>query len=651
MSKICGFVLAAGEGRRSRPATLVRPKALLPFCGIPLLDLAFTELLAVPDLSILVANACYLGGQVRVACEEFGATHGVEVRCSIEEKLLNHGGGIRKGVAEFGGDCDTVFVHNVDIVHDYDLRRVLKFHQEHNADVTVLLIPNNRKNGVEVDGNGQIVSYHSPNGSLTFSGLYIFRRQILDYLPEDEEAPSILTAFQRAAADGRKVLGMIGETDRFWSDVGTPREYIRAHGEVADCGLTGQPALHAAVLEQSRRRFVLEQKQGVRCTGAVGLGRDVKVAPGSHLHNVVLWDGTELTEPGLYADGIICGGKCAAPLAPNAPGRLPDDRIFKTLDMNPSEVTFDEPLKQGSGRRYSRLSEPSGGRTVIWSAYSLARRENSAFVPVSEFLKALDIPVANVLLHLPEVGEVVLEDLGGMDLLQTPQQERWRLLDQLLRQAAHFHVHGAKAARLSALPLQPSFTPGYYDWERDYFRKNLLQDVLGRIDLWDDEVASECREIRRSLLEAPLVPVHRDFQSANVKVRDGKCYWIDFQGMRLGAAVYDLASLLYDPYVEYTPEQRRDAWTRYCGYVREEGGCPSDEALFHTAAIQRLMQAMGAYGKLWRQDGLVWYRKYILPALRHLRQAALAAGQSGFQRLAEESLGILLSRMGQEDGI
>ncbi|MCQ2397353.1 MAG: phosphotransferase, partial [Lentisphaeria bacterium] len=519
------------------------------------------------------------------------------------------------------------------------------FHQEHEADVSVLLIPNNRKNGVEVDGEGRIVSYHSPKGTLTFSGLYIFKRDILDYLPADEEAPSILTAFQRAAEDGRVVLGVIGEEGRFWSDVGTPREYIRAHGEIADCGLTGQPMLHAAVLEQSRRRFVLEQKQGVRCTGAVGLGRDVRVAPGSHLHNVVLWDGTDLSVPGLYADGIICGGKCEAPCAPNAQERVPDERVFKTLDMNPAEISFEEPLKQGSGRRYSRLKSSTDGRSVIWSAYSLARRENSAFAPVADFLRGLGIPVANTLLHLPDVGEVVLEDLGGADLLQTSSEERWRLLDQVLRQAAHFHVHGAKAARLSAVPLQPTFTPGYYDWERDYFRKNLLQDVLGRIDLWDDAVACECREIRRCLLEAPLIPIHRDFQSANIKVRDGKCFWIDFQGMRLGAAVYDMASLLYDPYVEYTPEQRRDAWRRYCTYVREEGGTPSDEALFHTAAIQRLMQALGAYGKLWRQDGLVWYRKYILPALRHLRQAALASGLAGFQHLAEEALGILLSHI------
>ena len=54
------------------------------------------------------------------------------------------------------------------------------------------------------------------------------------------------------------------------------------------------------------------------------------------------------------------------------------------------------------------------------------------------------------------------------------------------------------------------------------------------------------------MLGEPQVLLHRDFQAANIKIHHGACHWIDFQGMRLGAAGYDIASLLYDPYVEYT---------------------------------------------------------------------------------------------------
>ncbi|HEX6417480.1 MAG TPA: sugar phosphate nucleotidyltransferase, partial [Acidimicrobiales bacterium] len=37
---VCAVVLAAGEGRRLRPLSLVRPKPLCPVGGVPLLDLA-----------------------------------------------------------------------------------------------------------------------------------------------------------------------------------------------------------------------------------------------------------------------------------------------------------------------------------------------------------------------------------------------------------------------------------------------------------------------------------------------------------------------------------------------------------------------------------------------------------------------------------
>ncbi|MCK7534868.1 MAG: phosphotransferase [Marinilabiliales bacterium] len=38
----------------------------------------------------------------------------------------------------------------------------------------------------------------------------------------------------------------------------------------------------------------------------------------------------------------------------------------------------------------------------------------------------------------------------------------------------------------------------------------------------------------------------RDFQTANIMLRDGKPWYIDYQGGRLGAPHYDIASLVYD---------------------------------------------------------------------------------------------------------
>ena len=56
--------------------------------------------------------------------------------------------------------------------------------------------------------------------------------------------------------------------------------------------------------------------------------------------------------------------------------------------------------------------------------------------------------------------------------------------------------------------------------------------------------------------DLPRVLVHRDFQSQNIIVRNGQAHLIDFQGMRPGLAEYDLASLLYDPYVTLSADER-----------------------------------------------------------------------------------------------
>ncbi|MGN0867525.1 MAG: sugar phosphate nucleotidyltransferase [Oligosphaeraceae bacterium] len=642
MSELCGFVLAAGEGSRMRPATFLRPKALLPFCGVPLLTLALEELRALPQVTNLVVNAAYLGEQVGEACARYSQEHGVAVGCSREARRLNHGGGLRKGVKEWAPQADQILVRNVDVVHNFPLEKLLSFHREHQADVSALLVPPVHPGGVRISPSCQILDFHSTEGGYTFAGIYVMQREILDFLPREEEAPSILVAFQRAAAAGRRVLGCVAEPQVFWSDVGTPEEYLQAHGTVMDCAVPGNPALRQAIVEQSLRRALLEQS-GVRCQGALGLGKNLHVPAGSHLHQVVLWDDTRLPVPALYSTGILWGTP-APPSPPASPSRLPDARVARTLHLRlpaPAEADSSSAamLKQGSGRRYEPLVEEETGREsgALWSAYALERRENSAFVAVARFLQALEIPVPKILLHFPEAGEVVMEDVGRLDLMGVPRGERGQWLSRLMAQAARLHVQGVRHPLAPTLPLQPPFTQETYRWERDYFRRHLLQTVLESPELWSEEAAAEAARIQSLLLAEPPALIHRDFQGANVKVQreTGRCLWIDFQGMRRGAAAYDLASLLYDPYEEYSPAERQAAWREYADAVRREGGAPPREELFHLAAVQRLMQALGAYGKLWRQDGLAWYRRHIAPGLAHLQQAAHAAGLPGFTALAE----------------
>jgi|HigsolmetaAR206D_1030411.scaffolds.fasta_scaffold00898_3 hypothetical protein len=63
---ICAVILAAGVGRRLRPLTEHRPKALCPVGNVPLLDRALHRVAALGfgDPTTVAVNACYLGDQV-----------------------------------------------------------------------------------------------------------------------------------------------------------------------------------------------------------------------------------------------------------------------------------------------------------------------------------------------------------------------------------------------------------------------------------------------------------------------------------------------------------------------------------------------------------------------------------------------------------
>ena len=137
MSKISGFVLAAGEGRRLRPATLSRPKALVPFCGVPLLELA-SSALHETGMNEIVVNAYYQGDRVYEASRRLGERYGWDIRVSSESKLLNQGGGLREGV-KLVPDAEHILVHNVDVILDYDLKSLVKTHLETGAAVTALI--------------------------------------------------------------------------------------------------------------------------------------------------------------------------------------------------------------------------------------------------------------------------------------------------------------------------------------------------------------------------------------------------------------------------------------------------------------------------------------------------------------------------------
>ncbi|MDQ2866953.1 MAG: phosphotransferase [Verrucomicrobiota bacterium] len=277
--------------------------------------------------------------------------------------------------------------------------------------------------------------------------------------------------------------------------------------------------------------------------------------------------------------------------------------------------------KGGSGRRFYRV-RCSPQESLILIKYDLSRDENRHYVHIAEFLASHRIAAPKIYYHDAGEGLIWIEDLGEADLWSA-REEPWMV------RRAFYESALQEIARLHALPeatwaalrgeMPPEFTSALYHWEQSYF----LENCLGRIFHVPE---AEWRElgtlpvlgkIADELGARPRVLVHRDFQSQNVIMRNGGAYLIDFQGMRPGLRAYDVASLLYDPYVSISPSEREEL----LHYYIEMSDCgPDFRKRFHWCALQRLMQALGAYGYLGLVTDHPHFLDYVPAALRSLRE-------------------------------
>ncbi len=294
---------------------------------------------------------------------------------------------------------------------------------------------------------------------------------------------------------------------------------------------------------------------------------------------------------------------------------MPTDAILSTarqfLGVDPSVPVTLSPIKRGaSGRTIVRVKSPVR-EPFIGIHWTDERADNAQFIPVAHFLRKARLRVPEILHENVKRSVVLVEDLGDEDLLSfkdRPFDERLPLYRSALEQVDRlFYAKPPKD-----FELMPPFDAALYRWEQEYFFEHLVEDHLG-MDAGPLRKLPAFGEMAEKLGTVARHLVHRDFQSQNLLVKDGKIWLIDFQGLRRGRQEYDLASLVYDPYLDHSAAER-DALLELWEEIADER---PEETLFRQCAAQRLMQALGAYGNIVKR-GDDWYRQHIATAARLL---------------------------------
>jgi aminoglycoside/choline kinase family phosphotransferase len=302
-----------------------------------------------------------------------------------------------------------------------------------------------------------------------------------------------------------------------------------------------------------------------------------------------------------------------------------------------------------SNRRYFRVRQGEATWVLMQmtdpEAFKASEEAVTGTVPVDEppflnlqrYLKAGGAPVPEVVGTDLEAGLILLEDLGDQSLMAAIDGRPAAEVEALYNQALDALLALQRDTPLDAgcVAAHRRFSAELLAWEFDHFVEYGLEARRGA------PLPAPAREalgerfgaLAQQIAAAPQVLVHRDYHSRNLMVRpDGRLGLIDFQDALMGPASYDLASLLWDPYVTLPDGLAGRLADRY---VREAPVAlgPDFPALLARTALQRLLKAAGRFVYIDRVKGNPAFLADVPACLE--RAGAILAVDPGLADLAE----------------
>src|SRR5256886_8536373 len=273
-------VMAGGEGSRLRPLTINRPKPMVPIVDKPCLGHIF-ELLKRHGIEESFVTLQYLASVIQDSYGDGGGI-GMRLRYSVEETPLGTGGSVRQLATDLEG---TFLVISGDALTDIDLSKVIAFHRERNAAVTLTLVhvPNPLEYGVVItDPDGRITKFlEKPSWGEVFSdtintGIYVIEPRVLERFSVGEVFDFSKDLFPRLLADGEPLFGYVA--DGYWTDVGSIQEYARANADLLR-GRVRVDALGKELMPGVWTAGDVDINESARITGPVFRGEGVKIGP------------------------------------------------------------------------------------------------------------------------------------------------------------------------------------------------------------------------------------------------------------------------------------------------------------------------------------------------------------------------------------
>jgi aminoglycoside/choline kinase family phosphotransferase len=273
---------------------------------------------------------------------------------------------------------------------------------------------------------------------------------------------------------------------------------------------------------------------------------------------------------------------------------------------------------EASHRHFYRVApKVSSGPSLVLMASPPDLERNEQFVALQSVFSTHHVPVPEIRAQNDELGLYLLTDLGQTDLEACYSTE----LQDAAIQTAIKMLHLIAPIRDSALE---DYDEARLRMELSLFEEWFLAGLLEHPEF--QLPADAIEQLVAAVQMQPKSCVHRDYHCRNLLYHDGQLGIVDFQDALIGAAFYDLASLLHDCYHAFNTDDI-DKWLAYF----LSGSARFDHLEHRVArrmldftAIQRQLKAIGIFARLQLRDQKSSHLTYISPLLR--RMVKLLAG-------------------------
>ena len=311
------IILAGGKGTRLSVLTIKRAKPAVPFGGkYRIIDFPLSNCVNSNIFDVLVLtqyrphslnehigkgrpwdlDRSFTGGVILL--QPYQGSFDTDWYAGTADAVAQNLNFIRHGNPEY------VLILSGDHIYNMDYSKLVNYHREKQADVTVCTRPvpiedASRFGIIDIDDNYRIVDFvekpANPPGNLANMGIYLFNYDVLKQAIEmDKNKPGSSRDFGKdiipALVEQEKNL-VAYSFDNYWVDVGTLPAYWQAHMDL----LSNDPEL-----DMNDRNWIVHTRSEER--------PPVRIADGSTIKDSLITDGSEIAPDAIIERSVLSPG-------------------------------------------------------------------------------------------------------------------------------------------------------------------------------------------------------------------------------------------------------------------------------------------------------------------------------------------------------